>query len=191
MIWSEFIGAHEGQTAYVVGLGESWGAYQDGMPGTTYGVNDCGRNFTPDYLVCIDNWFRFSSERWKHIKFSEARNIFSNHDWKELPVARRDALVRIALSSEKGSVLRDKFHIDTSFTSVFVAANIALLMGHTTIAICGSDFTNHHLDRQLGTILRHFKEFRNNAERIGVYVVSIVEDSPLNTVLDYTNLKHQ
>ena len=187
-MWSDFIGTHSG-LAYVCGLGDSRYAYKEGRAGTNYGVNDCGRYFRPDYLICVDNYLRFTKERWEYIKDFEARCIFTQLDWKDLPVSRRDAVVKINLNPISGSFLRNNYVIDASSSSVFIAANIALWMGHTTIAVCGSDFKDHHLGKKQNDIIRHWRDLAVNAKTKGVDVVSIVEDSPLNEAMKYVNPK--
>jgi hypothetical protein len=185
VIWSDFIGKHKRETCYVVGLGDSRYAFIEGPAETVISVNDIGRYFTPDYLVCLDSFERFG-ERWENIKNSEAKTIFTQLSTKQFPIKNSERVVGIKMNQSNGvSDLKDNRFIDISYTSVFAACSIAYWMGFTTIAICGSDFTGHHLQPKTRMIVEHFREFSEAVAKKGVRVVSIVEDSPLNAVLQY------
>lgn len=182
------VGSHEG-IAYVLGLGDSWRAYLDGKPGTILTVNDGGRNVDPDYLIVVDSKIRFTEERWEYISSTEAKYVFTQLGHYNLPIQDTSKMVRIILNSRRGSFLIEPGIIDTSFSSTFVAMNIALWLGHTTIALCGCDLKNHPLNNFRSKIINHLKDFSQNAKARGVRVISIVEDSPMNIALEYVNPK--
>lgn len=182
MRWQDFLGRHRGQTAYVCGLGESWTTHLRGRKATTFGVNDCGRNFDPEYLVCVDDMQKFSLERWMHIERSKAGYVFSQ---LKLPIVAPDRVVKISVNDNMGSFLHDPLIIDISYSSTFVAMNVAYWMGFSVIALCGTDFTGHHLEIHQPEILGHIRDFADNAAKTGCRVLSIVEDSPNNQVLEY------
>jgi hypothetical protein len=179
MRWQDYIGKHRGETAYVCGLGDSWRLHLEGPKGTVIGVNDFERFTTPDYLVVVDGPNRFTPERWKYIEGTKARNVFS-----QLAI-KVPNLIKINVKGTRGSTLNEPLLIDISYSSTFVAMNVAYWMGFSTIALCGADFNGHKLEKSLKEITKDLSDFADKASLTGCRVVSIVANSPNNGVLDY------
>lgn len=191
---------HKDEHIIICGLGKSileldieWLKTQ-----TTIGVNDINRLFTPNYLVLLDNANRFAPERWKYIKSNQTSIIFSQLHNEYLKCFKPNNIVKINLSNTQGASL-DENSLGISYTSPFVACEIAYLLGAKHISLIGVDFTEDHffaqtgkhaLNNKLPKILEHFRELRDLLNKQGVLLDVLTENSALTQILP-TTLNYQ
>src|SRR5262245_2414106 len=90
---------HRGEPIIVCGCGESLRGFQPPIGLLTIGVNDVGRQFTPDYLVVVNPPSQFKAGRFEHVSSSNARFIFTQLDLG----LRRDNVVRFQLGRRGGT----------------------------------------------------------------------------------------
>jgi len=187
---------HKGEHIIVCGLGKSileldveWLKSQ-----ITIGVNDVNRLFTPNYLVLLDNANRFASERWQYIKSNQTSIIFSQLHNEYLKCFKESNVVKINLSNTQGACL-DENNLGISYTSPFVAVEIAYLLGAKHISLIGVDFTEDHffaqtgkhaLNSKLPKILEHFRELKELLNKEGVLLDVLTENSSLTQILPIT-----
>ena len=140
---ADFHGAHYGESIVVCGLGASISTFREPKRFRTIGVNDIGRAFTPDYLFVMDAPRSFSPERFRYIRESSARYVFTDHD---LGLARAD-VVRFPIRTSPRPRFDDRhalYQIGRPPTSPFLALCLAAHMGAKAIGVIGVDFTNGH-----------------------------------------------
>src|SRR5689334_19591033 len=79
---ADFRDIHAGRPMIVCGLGESIRTLTPAhrQHALTIGVNDIGRYFHPDYLVCINAPETFVFDRWRYIWDTQARYLFTQLD---------------------------------------------------------------------------------------------------------------
>ena len=182
MKWqNEFVGKHKGEKMIVVGLSPESVYNAVGTGYRTIGVNDVQRYIPTDYTVVIDPKECFTEERWSHIINSKSRAVFSQ---LQLDHPR---VVPIKFRDERGSFMTSPDVIDISYTSTFVAVNLAYYMGATKIGITGQDHTDarHSLSNKVDGILKHLRELRGNLDKRGVELVSLSANSRINEVLKF------
>lgn len=178
--FNDYVDKHKGEKMIVIGLSPQSLYNFIGTGCYTIGVNDVGRYYPTDYTVCVDPEPCFKGDRWNYITKSKSRAVFSQ---LQIPHER---LCKIKLNELRGSFLKENC-IDISYTSTFVAANIAFKMGAKKIGITGQDHTdeNHSLNDKIQIILQHLKELKDNLTRRGVQLVSLSPISRINEVLEY------
>ena len=181
MKWQEFVGKHNGEKMIVVGLSPESVYNALGTGHRTIGVNDVQRYIPCDYTVVIDPKECFTEERWSYIINSKSRAIFSQL------VIDHPRVVPIKLNEERGSYLTSSDVIDISYTSTFVACNIAYSMGAKKIGITGQDHTDikHSLNNKIEGILKHLSELKGSLSKKGVELVSLSANSRINEVLKF------
>src|SRR5262249_19000694 len=72
-----FKNRHCGEAFIVCGCGESLRDFKPPPSVVTVGVNDVGRQFTPDYLVVLNPSGQFRNDRFRYVSESKARVIFT------------------------------------------------------------------------------------------------------------------
>jgi glycosyltransferase involved in cell wall biosynthesis len=131
---------HSGAKFVVCGCGGSLSGFEP-PPGTvTIGVNDMGRAFDPDYLLVLNGPAQFSAERFRHIRDSGARAIFSHLDLGLAP----GRVVRFRLGRMGGTDAPPPGRLHHARNSPYAAVHLAVLMGAARIGLIGVDFTDDH-----------------------------------------------
>ena len=143
--------AHRDATFVVCGCGASLSpqvarlAAQHGW--VTVGVNDVGRLFDPDYLVVVNPERQFRGDRFRFVRESRAKALFTQLDLG--PVG--PAVVRFALGRHGGVPQADEHGVlHHTQNSPYVAVCLAVLMGARRIGLIGVDFTDHHFFGRTG-----------------------------------------
>ncbi len=149
----EFYGAWEGRRALICGLGPSIELLH-GCPTNdniiTFGVNDIGRYFDPDYLVVIDRPESFHGDRLGYIWNASPRlgtwigTGFANM-WKEHIM---DSFYELRTVAVNPQLAMPPWHdvasqIHKASSSPYTAASLAGFMGIKDIALIGVDMVDH------------------------------------------------
>lgn len=157
---NDLIGTHNGESCWIYGLGPS-NKQPPIYPCTMIGVNDVeNHGIDVDYLVCIDQLKSFDNEpeRKSCINKTKAKYVFTQCNEHQLPLTGSNR-VEISISDRRGEVLLNPKILDVSYTSVFVAMQIAYHLGFNEIFIAGCDIgldSNHHLAVKTNEIRNHF-----------------------------------
>lgn len=178
--WRDWVGIAAGRRAIVAGLGESWRVAMGPHGCDTFGVNDIGRCFAPDYTVVVDEPRRFDRERRRHIISTASQALFTAH-----PYIGGEPEVIIPLRRERGAWLGSPEQLCTSQSSVFVACAVAYWMGYREIYVCGSDFDGHKLRNSWPMMRDHYRDLCAMMISRGVALLSAVPSSPMNEVLPF------
>lgn len=178
--WLDWVGVAAGRRAIVAGLGSSWEVALGDHGCDTFGVNDIGRCFSPDYTVVVDEPHRFDPERRRHIISTRSRALFTAHSY-----IGGEPEVIIPLRSARGAWLGSPSQICVSQSSVFVACAIAYWMGYSEVYVCGSDFDGHKLRNSWPMMREHYRDLCGLMLARGSALMSAVPSSPLNEVLPF------
>lgn len=178
-----FVNKHKGQSFIVCGTGESSMTIDPlrcDMDGIIYiGVNDFGKIFNPDYLVCIDSHVSFTPDRWRHIENTQAQAVFSHLN---LPIKDKSKLVKIDYTVRNVYDLASPDRLHKSYLSPYVAVNIAYWMGASEIYMIGVDLVNHPLKNRLTQINKDFFNLEKSLRSKGVQLYNASSISKINTV---------
>jgi len=178
---------HRGEDFVVCGCGESLRGFQRPPGVVTIGVNDVGRQFTPDYLVVVNPPGQFRGNRFQFVRESAARVIFTQ---LELGL-RHKHVVRFRLGQRGGTDTADPNVLHYTQNSPYVAVCLAALMGARRIGLLGVDLTGGHffggtnphpLSRQLHRIDAEYDALRRALALRGVELVNLSALSRLTTL---------
>ena len=178
---------HGGEDFVVCGCGESLRGFQPPPGVVTIGVNDVGRQFTPDYLVVVNPPGQFRGNRFQFVRESTARIIFTQ---LELGL-RHKHVVRFRLGQRGGTDTADPNVLHYTQNSPYVAVCLAALMGARRIGLLGVDLTGGHffggtnphpLSRQLPRIDAEYEALRRALALRGVELVNLSPVSRLTTL---------
>lgn len=178
----KFVDKHIGRRFVVCGTGPSIDAWDwpiDNSGDVIIGVNDFGKYFDPDYLVCIDSHNSFNSERWEYIYNTQADSVFSHLN---LPIKDKEKLVKIDFSNRNVYDLASPNKLHKSYLSPYVAVNIAYWMGAREIYMIGVDIVNHPLKSRITQINKDFFNLGNSLRSKGVQLYNASSISKINTV---------
>ena len=187
---------HQGETIVVCGCGASLSAFEHPERFVTVGVNDVGRLFDPTYLVVLNPAHQFRGERFKYVRESRARAVFTQLDLKRPPGGIEGGeprlshphVVRFRLGRRGGTDFSDPATLPYTNNSPYVAFCLALYMGAGRIGLVGVDFRDHHFFAETGrhplagSLCRIDGEYRNLAEacrKRGVEAFNLSRESRL------------
>ena len=177
-----FQNRHRGEAIVVCGCGESLRGFRPPAGLVTIGVNDVGRQFTPDYLVVVNPPNQFRDSRFEFVKTSAARAIFTQ---LELGL-QHEHVVRFRLGRRGGTDTSDPNILHYTQNSPYVAVCLAALMGAARIGLLGVDFTAvhffggngpHPLSHLLNTINAEYDALRYS---LGLRGIGLVNLSPVS-----------
>lgn len=177
-----FLNQHIGKRFIVCGTGPSidtWDWPTDNSDQVIIGVNDFGKYFDPDYLVCIDSHNAFTSSRWEYIYNTQADYVFSH---LKLPIRDTGKLVKIDFSNRNVYDLASPNKLHKSYLSPYVAVNIAYWMGASEIYMIGVDLVNHPLKNRITQINKDFFNLGQSLRSKGVQLYNASSISLINTV---------
>ncbi len=149
---SQFLNIHAGKKAIVMGLGTSVGeAIKEDLSNViTIGVNDIGVVYTPKYLLTVDMYQRFQSERGNAIRDTKAEYLFTQEPgWGKMPELT-DRVVIIKLGNRQLTNIDNQDVLDFSSNSPYIGILLAYKMGCREIGLIGVDFTDNHIHMQDG-----------------------------------------
>lgn len=184
MEYKEFKNKHSGEKVIVCGLGRSLLDLKNPQDYTIIGVNDISRQFTPNYLVVLNDKTTFLAERWKWIESTKCETIFTHLKHLAIPDEKK---VVLQLGKYGGHDI-DKEQIDYTSNSPYVGCIIAAYMGFTKIGILGVDFTKNHffketgehsLARRVPTINKEYMLLHQRMKEKGIELVNLSEQSVL------------
>jgi len=177
--FSEFKATHQGADVIVCGCGPSLETFEAPAGAITIGVNDVGRRLQPDYLVVLNPPEQFSAGRYRYIRETRARAVFSQ---LELPLEHR-AVTPIRLGRLGGTDLSDPTVLHYTRNSPYVAVCLAAHMGARRVGLVGVDFTGPHpLTRRLSEIDREYGALAEALTRRGVSLVNLSSQSRLTSL---------
>jgi hypothetical protein len=158
--FKEYIDTCHGAKCWIYGLGPT-ATIPPPTGVTVFGVNDFIKfgHTKPDFLVCIDSLQSFSPVRQKIIKDTKCPVFTQYVGQLQIPQQK----IMISLAKERGVINLNPSLLDVSFSSVFVALQIAYHMSFTDITIAGNDIsqaTDHHLIKKYQPLLDHFTAIR-------------------------------
>jgi hypothetical protein len=145
--FADFRDRHRGAAVVVCGCGRSLASLAAPERYVTVGVNDVGRQFTPDYIVVVNDRRQFTSERYRHIEGSTARAVFTQLPDLEVPGS---VVVRFGLGRRAGVARPTDDRLDFTNNSPYVAVNLARHLGAGRIGLIGVDFTDDHFFARTG-----------------------------------------
>lgn len=182
---ADFHNRHAGATVIVCGCGRSLRLLQQPERFVTIGVNDVGRQFTPDYLVVVNERRQFTPERYAFVEQSRARAVFSQLD------LQHPRAVRFRLGQRGGTERRDPDCLHYSNNSPYVAVDLARHMGAARIGLIGVDLDEHHffadtgrhpLAEQLSQIDREYGALAQACRSAGIELVNLSPTSRLQSL---------
>ena len=178
----DFHNIHKGKTAIVCGLGPSLKDLRDKdkKRNITIGVNDIGRHFTPDYLVCLEIPNSLGEDREKYVIDSEAKHVFSQFDIE----LTKSQLVKVELGNNGNPDLDNLDTLDHSNNSPYVAICLAALMGFNKIGVIGVDITDdHQLMPYLETADNDYRVLENLCWKKNIYITNLSNISKINAFI--------
>jgi hypothetical protein len=191
MNYLDFTDKHKGETIIVAGCGSSAAHFPSYDRFTTIGVNDIGRLFTPDYLVVLNDRRGFKGDRWKHVKMTKAKNVFTHFKSDKNLDINNPNIVRFTLGSHGGLNINDRTKVDHTSNSPYVACIIAYHMGAKRIGLIGVDFTPNHffgktgrhsLHGRIPNIIQEYGKLKKAFQDNGVDFFNLSSSSVVNTV---------
>jgi hypothetical protein len=141
---ADFRDRHRGETIIVCGCGRSLALLERPERFVTIGVNDVGRQFTPDYLVIVNERRQFDRERYVHIERSQAKAVFTQLD------LTHERVVRFRLGRRGGTDRTDPECLHYTNNSPYVAVDLAHHLGARRIGLIGVDFDDDHFFGRTG-----------------------------------------
>jgi len=174
MLLEDYKDIHINDTIVVCGCGSSLNDFKNPEKHITFGVNDVSRLFDPTYLLVINPENGFKNNRYKYVKESKAKVIFSQYDLS-FP---HPCKVKIILG-KKGGTNCDDGRVPYSNNSPYCAMVIAGYMGAKKIGIVGANTGVHTLTRSLDRINKDFKALGDYLAGRGVEIVNLSQQSLL------------
>lgn len=162
----------------ILGTGESSGLAGDVLIDwtDTCSVNDfTGLHWPTDYLVCCDKLSSFNDERKEHVKKADAKYAFThiiNDDVLKFDKAEK---VIFMVDYSRGNSNLYVHCLDTSYSSIFMAAQVMYHLGYKKIGILGADLLpgTHHLCDRRPEMIKHWKDLAYKMEQNGVELINL------------------
>jgi hypothetical protein len=123
----------------ICGIGPSIQGFTRPVGWKVFGVNDCDRWISPDYLLVVNPEGSFRGDRWNYIHTTKADVVYSHLN---LPIQASEHLVRIKLGKENGVNL-DGDTCDYTNNSPYMACILAYRLGFRRIGLIGVDLVDH------------------------------------------------
>src|SRR3990167_681863 len=173
---------------YVLGLGPSLSNYTpDGN--ITVGVNDIWMKVPADFVVCVDQPKKFTSERILTIKKGKQKKFLTCSDEWRMFVANYEEIKL----SKNGRGLKIEEDLFTEFypysnNSAFVACCFAIKEGAKEIILHGVDFSTHPAlgsSSMLKQAVKHFALLKAVAEKHSIKIFVSSKTSALYPTLEW------
>lgn len=180
--FSEYKNAHKNETIIVCGCGHSLKTLEHPERTITIGVNDVGRQFTPDYLVVLNPKNQFKGDRFKYVENSTSKALFTQLNLK----TEHKNTVKFKLGKRGGTNFDDSISLPYTRNSPYVALCLAIHMGASRIGLIGVDFTQDHffsktgkhsLSASLKSIDQEYRKLFKAAKERGVDIVNLSNES--------------
>lgn len=182
--FSDYRNYHQNQNIIVCGCGSSLNELTDPQDFITIGVNDVGRQFTPDYLVVLNSRNQFKSDRFRYVEKSQASALFTHLN---LGITHPN-IVHFKLGKRGGTEFTDFGSLPYTRNSPYVAACLAAFMGAKKIGLIGVDFTDDHffaatgkhaLTSQLAKINQEYSLLAQALGQQGIELVNLSASSKI------------
>lgn len=197
--FTEYKNIHKDETVIVCGCGHSLKTLKHPEKTITIGVNDVGRQFTPDYLVVLNPKNQFKGDRFKYVENSQAKALFTQLNLG----VKHPNTVKFKLGKRGGTQITDLATLPFTRNSPYVALSLAMYMGAKRIGLIGVDFTQHHffansgkhtLSLSLKTINLEYQKLYKTAQSLGIEIVNLSQESrisafPKSTLDDFYSHK--
>lgn len=180
--FAEYKNAHKNETIIVCGCGHSLKTLEHPERTITIGVNDVGRQFTPDYLVVLNPKNQFKGDRFKYVENSTSKALFTQLNLK----TKHNNTVKFKLGKRGGTSFDDLIALPYTRNSPYVALCLAIHMGAKQIGLIGVDFTQDHffsktgkhsLSASLKSIDQEYLKLFKAARERGVDIVNLSDES--------------
>ncbi len=180
--FSEYKNAHKNETIIVCGCGHSLKTLEHPERTITIGVNDVGRQFTPDYLVVLNPKNQFKGDRFKYVENSTSKALFTQLNLK----TKHKNTVKFKLGKRGGTNFDDSISLPYTRNSPYVALCLAIHTGASRIGLIGVDFTQDHffsktgkhsLSASLKSIDQEYRKLFKAAKDWGVDIVNLSNES--------------
>ena len=179
----------------VAGLGPSIQGFSPPAGHVTIGVNDIQRHFVPDHLMIMDDrrafkpdrqevmddpqfnhtlWWRYGSPLW--------------HSWRTLSRyihLERYRIRRYKSPDDIAKALRDPnalMALPHSYSTVYAACSLAVVLGATWVGVIGLDLVGHHLAKRAELVNRSFACLKLAMDQIGVTFVNLSDQSLITSI---------
>ncbi len=182
--FAEYKDVHKNETIIVCGCGYSLKTLEHPERTITIGVNDVGRQFTPDYLVVLNPKNQFKGDRFKYVETSKAKALFTQLNLKTKNTNTNT--VKFKLGKRGGTTLNVSAGLPYTRNSPYVALCLAMYMGAKRIGVIGVDFTQNHffsntgkhaLSASLKSINLEYLKLFKDAKKQGVEIINLSEES--------------
>lgn len=187
---------HKNRDIVVCGLGPSIEGWAPPEGVLTIGVNDIGKHFTPDYMLCIDHPGVFKKwlpePRLQTIMDTKPRYAFfvPNTLYPTWRKKRQDITQFMIGGMNKNVAWRGDWHVygqpqihHCTGGSPLPAASIAGFLGAKRIGLLGVDLYSHHAFKDNLQDSKHvWRLMREFLERNGVEIWNLSKDSALRTI---------
>lgn len=164
----------------------------------TIGVNDIQRHFVPDHLMIMDDRRAFKPDRQEIMDEPEFNHTlwwrYGSHFWDSWvsPVPggiyrhiERYRIRRYKSPDDIAKALRDPnalMALPHSYTTVYAACSLAVVLGATWVGVIGLDLVGHHLAKRAELVNRSFACLKMAMDQIGVTFVNLSTTSLITSI---------
>ena len=162
--FNSLVNSHEGQSCFIYGLGPTANQLPPDSNNIIIGVNNFESLYgtIPNYLVVIDSYKRFEPNRARAIENTNATTVFTQFEEELFPFKTANRCL-INLDNRRGDHKLSTKKLDISYSSPYVALQIAYHLGFHNITLCGVDISltgSHHLCTRYHKMKQHFDEMK-------------------------------